>query len=98
MSSAGIWFSTNRLSNKLSAVTASTFKIAERNRDERSFRATSHAPSARPIRNSATTMLNAYVLDPIIIVSVRVQETCALMVTKPEVSAANHQKLVTGFT
>src|SRR5678816_3164750 len=93
----GILFSTYRLSNRLIAVSASTFRIAERNRGKRSFRVTSQAPIARPIRNSATTMLNAYVLEPMIMVSVRVHETCELMVTKPDASAAKYQKLFTGF-
>src|SRR6185369_15393938 len=94
---AGILFSTYKLSNRLSAVSASTFRIAERNRWERSFRVTSQAPIARPIKNNAATMLNAYVLEPMIIVSVRVHETCELMVTKPDARAAKYQKLFTGF-
>ncbi len=44
-------------------------------------------------------MLNAYVLDPMTIVRMRVHETCVLIVTNPEANAAKNQNgLLSVFT
>src|SRR5262249_16526217 len=91
ISNAGMRLSTKRLKTRLNAVASWTVIKKTRNCGARSLRPTNNAPPARPIRNSATTRLNEYVLDPMIIVSTRVHATCVLIVTKPDAKAtSNH--------
>src|SRR4029453_16400495 len=50
-------------------------------------------PPDNPIRKSATTILNAYVLEPTIMVRRRVQATWVAIVTNPEMNAQTIQNL-----
>src|SRR5689334_734215 len=52
-----------------------------------------NAPPVSPTRNNATTRLNANVLEPITIVRMRVHDTCVLIVTNPDASAAKYQNV-----